>query len=994
VKPSRAIYAPFSATFPGALFSRYESSPTFLLAPGESPDPRLPAAGWNVQWDGLLRVMRPGKYRFSAIHSGPLLITVAGHKVLDEPASREQPAEGPEVNLAFGQAQVTVIFVSQQPGAQLKIFWQSEAARREPLSPHALLHTISNPELVDSFIAGQLTIEEHNCALCHRPSDSVKISKSLETRPGPRLTDAGARLKAGWIFHWLENPQHLRPEAVMPRLFTADKQGMLERYAVAVYLASHGSLPDESKDPPVEATVDDGHRLFNQTGCAVCHQPHGKAHARATLAHLSSKTATAALAEYLVNPAAFDPAGRMPGMRLSPTEAEDIAQYLMRRDEKKSSALALPPMPSKSEWGDLLRDPKSPASNDDESAAAALEAVTQTTGERLGGLALRVMKEKRCAACHEFTPPGEKKPLAAMPTKNDFAGIATAAAANPTAGCMAAESAASNGRVPVFGVSLNRAAAAKFLKQSPQAPGTPAPGQVAELTIQRLGCLGCHRRNSEGGLAPDVLALLSENQTPEGAELVSPPPLTGVIEKLRADYLSAVLFDGKRSRPWMTLRMPEFSKPGIAPLPAGMAALDGDRLDNASTANTVAREASPVSDKQLDDAGRRLVGARGFGCTKCHDFLAAVSTGTRGPDLAKVAERVHFAWYDRWMIDPQKIQPGTRMPTVFLNGKSPYVDVLGGDAAQQRLAIWHYLSHAKDFPPPEGLEPPKPAEIASAKIGEYQILRTFLPDVTPRSMAIRGPDGVNFAYDLQACRLAYAWSGDFLDTTPVWDGRGGQSARIKGPVFWHSPAGFPWDLTASPNSIPDFATHANDTRLGAALPQDGKLHPTRLDFHGYRLIDGDPQFRYELHVDGEQSASFAEQIVAIAASQGSPANGTLRKAEISAPAERTVWLQAALSEDAPHWTTVDGSSGVLESPDKSAPAEAVLLAKQEGKPLVLHLRSAPSGATWIAAKQNGRYAVLLRFSAAGPTVATRLSLAALSPTGDGAAVQSAELHAK
>ena len=242
--------------------------------------------------------------------------------------------------------------------------------------------------------------------------------------------------------------------------------------------------------------------------------------------------------------------------------------------------------------------------------------------------------------------------------------------------------------------------------------------------------------------------------------------------------------------------------------------------------------------------------ARGFGCTKCHDFLGAVSTGTRGPDLAKVAERVHFAWYDRWMIDPQKIQPGTRMPTVFLNGKSPYVDVLGGDAAQQRLAIWHYLSHAKDFPPPEGLEPPKPAEIANAKSGEYQTLRTFLPDVTPRSMAIRGPDGVNFAYDLQACRLAYAWSGDFLDTTPVWDGRGGQPARIKGPVFWHSPTGFPWDLTVSANSIPDFATHANDTALGAALPQDGKLHPTRLDFHGYRLVDGDPQFRYELRLDG------------------------------------------------------------------------------------------------------------------------------------------------
>jgi mono/diheme cytochrome c family protein len=990
------LIATYSAgTKPETAFTRYEASPTFLLAPGETPDPRLPVAGWNVRWEGLLRVSRPGKYHFSASHSGPLVIAVAGQQVLDEPTGREQAGEGMAVNLPFGPAPITITFSSPTPGAALKVFWQSEATVREPLSPRSLAHTISTPALADSFTAGRLTVEEHNCVLCHRPSAAVKISSALESRPGPRLTDAGARLKVGWIFHWLDNPQQLRAEAVMPRLFTPDKQGMLERYAVAVYLASHGSLPDENKEPPSEATLNEGHRLFNQTGCAVCHQPHGKSPARSTLAGLGSKTAAAALAEYLVNPAASDPAGRMPNMRLSPSEADSLARYLVHRDEKRTPSLGLPQMPSRSQWGDLLHDTKPSGSGDEESADSALESAGQTTGERLAGLALRVMQEKRCAACHEFTPPKEKQPLAAVAAKNNFAAIAAALTTNPAAGCMAPNSGGCDGRVPAFGTSLNRAAAASFLKQAPAAPGTSAPGQFAELTIQRFGCLGCHRRNAEGGLAPDVLSLLSENQTPEGAELVSPPPLTGVIEKLRADYLNAVLFEGKRSRPWMTLRMPEFSKPRIAALPAALAVLDGDRLDNTSTAGgSLSREAAPESDKQLDEAGRRLVGSRGFGCTKCHDMLGTVSTGTRGPDLAKVAERVHFAWYDRWMIDPQKIQPGTRMPTVFLNGKSPYVDVLGGDAAQQRLAIWHYLSHAKDFPPPEGLEPPKPAEIAVVSDGEYQTLRTFLPEVTPRSMAVRGPGGVSFAYDLQACRLAYAWSGDFVDTTPVWDGRGGQPARIKGPVFWHSPAGFPWDVTSSLNSVPDFATHAADTALGAALPQDGKLHPTRLDFRGYRLIDGDPQFRYEFHLEGDQSATFAEQIIAIPASPSAAASGTLRKAEISAPAERTVWLEAALSEEAPRWTAPDGSSGVLDTPDKTAPADAVLQAKQEGKPVVLHLRAAPPGVAWVAARQNGKYAVLLRFSAAAQPAPTRVSLAVLSPSGDATAVQTTELRAK
>ena len=102
LKPSRMHY-PFPAIFPDALFSRYESSPTLLLAPGESPDPCLPAAGWKRSGTAcLLRATRPGKYRFSAIHSGRLLITVAGHIVLDEPATRKQPAQA-EVSLPFGQ---------------------------------------------------------------------------------------------------------------------------------------------------------------------------------------------------------------------------------------------------------------------------------------------------------------------------------------------------------------------------------------------------------------------------------------------------------------------------------------------------------------------------------------------------------------------------------------------------------------------------------------------------------------------------------------------------------------------------------------------------------------------------------------------------------------------------------------------------------------------------------------------------------------------------
>ena len=74
----------------------------------------------------------------------------------------------------------------------------------------------------------------------------------------------------------------------------------------------------------------------------------------------------------------------------------------------------------------------------------------------------------------------------------------------------------------------------------------------------------------------------------------------------------------------------------------------------------------------------------------------------RGPDLANVPGRIRHPWYLRWIHDPQRIQQGTRMPTIFLNGESPYKDVLNGDPDQQREAIWKYLTLAKSLPPPKG----------------------------------------------------------------------------------------------------------------------------------------------------------------------------------------------------------------------------------------------------------------------------------------------------
>lgn len=76
--------------------------------------------------------------------------------------------------------------------------------------------------------------------------------------------------------------------------------------------------------------------------------------------------------------------------------------------------------------------------------------------------------------------------------------------------------------------------------------------------------------------------------------------------------------------------------------------------------------------------------------------------------------------------------------------------------------------------------------IALAARAEVQIERGFLPDAAPSSFAIGLPGGVNFCWDPVRGGVSYAWSGDFLDLSPMRPGAGKffKPAKLLGPIFY------------------------------------------------------------------------------------------------------------------------------------------------------------------------------------------------------------------
>ncbi|MEX0601951.1 MAG: c-type cytochrome, partial [Bacteroidota bacterium] len=101
---------------------------------------------------------------------------------------------------------------------------------------------------------------------------------------------------------------------------------------------------------------------------------------------------------------------------------------------------------------------------------------------------------------------------------------------------------------------------------------------------------------------------------------------------------------------------------------------------------------TPIERRYLTP-GRKLFDM--YQCAKCHPSGAAglgeLTASDAAPDLMLSRERLKPEWIVDWLLDPQKLQPGTRMPTFFYEGQAPDQETLGGDAVEQAKALKTYV---------------------------------------------------------------------------------------------------------------------------------------------------------------------------------------------------------------------------------------------------------------------------------------------------------------
>ncbi|HEY3787980.1 MAG TPA: c-type cytochrome [Urbifossiella sp.] len=762
----------------------------------------------------------------------------------------------------------------------------------------------------------------------------------------------------------------------MPRLFSNDASGKAERFAVVKYLVSLAGKPLAPARAPTlsneyRESMERGRVLFTVTGCAACHaepkprkakpddedkeplRPEDFFHSAGTsgpasrysLGALGSKFRTDTMAAYLQNPLKTGPSGRMPHMNLNDREATDLSRYLCRvTDETFDIA-----MPTGKQLNPL--DIAAPVFK-----SAGAKPVEMGTFNNLSvekqwiELGKKLMVTKGCVNCHAMEPGGQ-----VLAASVKFPSLNAAKKAG-IAGCLSDEAHA--GKAPEFMLPRTEILAlSAFLKDGLTGAGSASPLHSARVAVRRFNCLNCHSKDGEGGIAVELSDQMRLLAKAESADDMIPPLLTGIGHKSRTPWLKAVLVQGGRARPWMQLRMPQYGETNVGALPEALALLEG--LTSDDSIHKVPLTTSNIAN------GKTIVGKGGLGCISCHDIAGIPNTGTRGPDLATINQRVRFEWYERWLHQPMRMAPGTRMPQAFVDNKSTLATVLGGNPTMQAEAMWAYLSLGMGLPLPDGLEPPK-GLIISVK-DRPEVLRTFMPDAGSKAIAVGYPDGVSIAFSADQCRLSYSWAGNFLDASPVWNNRGGAPAKLLGPKFWSGPPGHPWGLTATSYLPPDFLGRANNPVFGTPLPlepartYDG---PRAVQFEGFTLDQaGQPTFRYRL-VENDKDAvlKVAETPVPL---QSVIARGLARKFEIAAPGGYHAWLLAGTTNKNVRAVRMNGGQIVplREAPAASVGVEGVrvILPADGDKAHVLEAIGAPEGTQWrFEAKPGGGWLVLLR----------------------------------
>ncbi len=561
---------------------------------------------------------------------------------------------------------------------------------------------------------GRRLAQKYGCFGCH-------TVKGFENRwkVGPDLHRIESKVDRDWVVKWLQNPKAFRPSTLMPQIFhlenTDSPEDRTKSYVaiegIAAYLFKNSESTEIARAPKKQGDPEVGKQLVKSMGCLGCHSVEGASanNHGPELVNLGSKVSRDWLFSWLKNPKHFSPDTRMPNLRLSDEEANNITSYLLSSKNPKFEEAKLPKVEEKDVDAFVL-DYMSRKMHRSEAVEEMKKMDLQKKFEFVGKEAI---SQQGCFGCHSIRGFEDAKPIGTELTKEgqkevdklDFGFIPIEKSRQAwffqklksprifDKGKIKAYH--EKLRMPQFGFTDDQANALTTFILSLREEDIPLQMkkqlnlkeqeiEAGRLLVSKFNCQGCHTLDGTEGR---VRTLIEDKGN-------APPVIDGEGAKVQEAWLYHFLQGPTPIRPWLKYRMPTFG-------------FDEDQT------NTIIHYFHNLSEQKTSFAP---TGAQGtpenisigkelfikLKCIQCHQGVAPGMTASfLAPDLALAKERLKPHWVLEWLKDPQALQPGTMMPTFFSEGATPFPDILEGKTEKQIEAIKDYLF---TFTPEEAAE--------------------------------------------------------------------------------------------------------------------------------------------------------------------------------------------------------------------------------------------------------------------------------------------------
>lgn len=575
-------------------------------------------------------------------------------------------------------------------------YWETPVLRGA--DTYATCNTCHANELVlkdaKPFTKAKQIVYESGCFGCHEIKGYGEAPKI-----GPPLNNLTAKTTPEWIFSWVRNPKEYNPHTRMPNFEFNEEQAE----AITAYLVKIGNESEyrtmRTRGTYAGGSVTAGKKLFESVGCQACHTLGDTQVVRQTretsydiapeLTRVGSKVSPDWLFDWLKNPRHYNAEARMPSLRLTDDEARNLVAFLSAQKDDRPSGV--PPLNLSSEErilrGDrLIR----------EYGCAGCHSIKGMENEGKVSVSLSDFGRKK----YEQMDYGDTKELSKY-GKEEYVEYedGTVGVQHTWAGWVWGKMKHARRyqteripqKMPLYSFSDEEVSLLRmFLLSMSRDVPLPAYQHAFDKRMQdieegrrltlRYNCVQCHAVEDRGGY---VVAQYEE-------PALGPPLLPeSQGAKVQEAWLHEFLKTPSTIRPWLEIRMPTFSLTDaeiskVTKYFLGLSKQDLSLRDYAAT---------PIEEAYLAP-GRRLFET--YQCAKCHPTGnvragGEVSASDLAPNLTLAAGRLKPEWIIDWLHDPSKLQPGTRMPAYFYEGKGPDETVFQGDAAQQIKALKTYV---------------------------------------------------------------------------------------------------------------------------------------------------------------------------------------------------------------------------------------------------------------------------------------------------------------